>query len=119
MLFEEYTQHVSSVNLTEHQKMLLAKAATAGAIEDNVRVILGDDKLITARDTLVELELIEYTNETDLIKITQSGINIMIQDNIIDDSNQLTPSGKIYAAGKVPGNEVVEQYTFKQYLQTI
>jgi hypothetical protein len=120
MLFEDYTQQLSSINLTDHQKMVLAKAVEAGAIDEPSRVALSDAKFITARDILDELGAIEYSHETDLIKITPIGIEIMLQDNIIDESNQLTDSGKSYATDKVPGEEIAtEQYTFKQFLNLL
>jgi hypothetical protein len=118
MLFEDYTQHLSSINLTDHQKMVLAKAVEAGAIDEPARVLLADAKFIAARDILDELDIIEYTHETDLISITQTGINIMQQNNIIDESNQLTEDGKAYAEDKVPDEKTptVEQHTFKEFL---
>ena len=120
MLNENYTQHISNVNLTDHQKMVLAMAVTSGGVDEPSRVVLGDAKLVSARGTLDDLGLIEYSHETDLIQITPNGVKSMIQDNIIDDSNQLTQSGQEYASGKVPGEEVTtEQCTFKQYLSTL
>lgn len=123
MLFENYTQHLSSINLTDHQKMVLAKAAQAGAIDEPSRVQLADDKFITARDLLDELGIIDYSHETDLIQITQNGVTIMQQDNIIDESNQLTDDGKAYAEEKLPSAEpqepTAEQYTFKEYLNSL
>lgn len=124
LLFDHYTQHLSSINLTDHQKMVLAKAVEAGAMNEPSRVALTDDKFITARDVLDDLGLIEYTHETDLIQISDNGITVMKQDNIIDDTDQLTDEGKSYASEKVPTGELTptptpEQYTFKEYLNSL
>lgn len=84
-------QELSTVSLTDYQKEVLAKAVLAGSIDEPSKVSLDDTKLITARDLLDELGIIDYSYEDDTIKINDDKIQLLQQDGIIDDSQQLTP----------------------------
>jgi hypothetical protein len=121
MLIEDNEYTVSSIDLTDHQKMVLAKAVAAGAIDSEMRhVDLSDEKLISARDILNDIDLINHEYTDDTMTINQSGIDVMKRDGVIDDNEELTEEGKQYASGKIPAapDATVESLTFSDFLKS-
>ena len=90
-MLNEKEQELTTVSLTDYQKQVLAKAVLAGSIDSPSKVALNDTKLITARELLDELGIIDYSYEDDTIKINDDKISLLQQDGIIDDSQELTP----------------------------
>jgi hypothetical protein len=90
MITESEEQQLHTISLSEYQKKVLAKAVLAGCIDTPSKVSLGDEKLTTARDMLDELDIIDYSNTDDTIKINDEKLELLKQEGVIDDSQQLT-----------------------------
>lgn len=93
-LFETKEHHLHNIEFTEQQKIVLAKAVLAGAITDEVRVRLHDEKLVAARDMLDELGIIDYSPVDKTIKIEDDSLELLKMEGIIDDTQQLTPEAQ-------------------------
>ena len=92
-----------TVNLTNHQKMLLAMIAAAPpSPSGGKRVHLDDDKLVSAQNLLVKLGIITYDSQTQLVDLTDKATTLMQEDGITDETGQLTDTGKQYAKGETP-----------------
>jgi hypothetical protein len=103
--------HLRNIEFTEHQKTVLAKAVLAGAITEPVRVKLHDEKLVSARDMLDELGIIDYSPVDKTIKIEDESIDLMKMEGIIDDTQQLTPEAQALAQN----GDVQETITFSNF----
>lgn len=101
MNFFESTQVLHNIDLSDSQKQVLAKAVQAGAIESPKVVQLDNEKLITARDLLDELGIIEYSHVNNTIKISDDHVDILRQSNVIDDTDQLTQDAQDLINGQV------------------
>lgn len=112
-IFEEHKHTLSNIELTDNQKTVLAKAVLAGALDEPARVKLHTEQLVTARDVLDELGIIEYSYEDNTISITDDSVDLMKMEGIIDDSNQLTQEGQQLANN---GEVVTEWVSFKSFL---
>jgi hypothetical protein len=120
-------QSGSILNLTGHQKILLAQIVNApDSPKGGKRIHINDDKMEIAKETLIQLELITYDTETKLFDITDDAITLMQEEGIVDESGELTEIGKEFAGGilstAVPsksGTSPMERLTFKDYLQLV
>ena len=108
----QHKHHLQTIEFSEQQKIVLAKAVLAGAITDSVRVKLHDEKLVVARDLLDELGVIDYSPVDNTIKIEDESIELMKMEGIIDDTQQLTPEAQQLAKN---GEEVQEHTTFSKF----
>lgn len=82
-------------DLTTAQKEVLAKVAQAPTPTVALSEISEGRKLVTARDILDKLGLIEYDeNEAN---ITDEGWELMIDLNLADATGELTDEGQSYA----------------------
>lgn len=113
-IFEEHKHTLSSIELTDSQKTVLAKAVLAGAFEEPARVSLHTEQLVAARDILDELGIIEYSYEDNTISISEDSIDLMKMEGIIDDSQQLTQE----AQALVQNDGVTEWVSFKSFLNS-
>lgn len=104
---------LTSIELTDSQKTVLAKAIQSGALDEPTVVSLNDEKEINARDMLDELGIIEYSHEHNTISIDPDYTDILKQEGIIDDMNQLTQETQQLL------QPVQEQMTFTQYLNMV
>lgn len=86
-----------TVNLTAHQKEVLVRIYTSPTPEIAKAETEFDEKNIAAADMLHDLEAIEITDEG--AKVTATGIDLMRQQGLIDDSDQLTQEAEQYKAG--------------------
>lgn len=120
ILYEEQQFTIASLDLTEYQKIVLAKAVSAGAIDGQYKHIdLGDVKLTAARDLLNDVDVIDYNNSDDTVTITPAGMAAMTRDGITDETGGLTEIGNQYASGTIPTDKAepkAESITFKQFL---
>jgi hypothetical protein len=92
-----------TVNLTNHQKMLLAKIANAPESPNGGKKIhIDSDKLSSAKEFLLKLNLITFDTETELMNLTDTAIVLMQEEGILDETGQLTDIGKQYAKGETP-----------------
>jgi hypothetical protein len=114
MIITELEKHIlHNIELTDSQKKVLAKTVEAGGIDKPVRVSLEDEKLVSARDALDDLDIISYSYKDNTITINSDSIELMKMEGIIDDSEQLTPEGTTFATG-----EVKEHQTFLSFLNS-
>lgn len=102
---------LSSIELSDSQKTVLAKAIQNGAIDKPSQVPLGDEKLTTARDILDELGIIEYSHSENTIKVSDEYIDVLQQNGLIDDMNQLTQDAQQLL------NPMSESISFVEYLK--
>lgn len=82
---------LSTVRLTDNQKRVIAKIASAPTPTVAAEKISADANLIGARNELMRLGLITYTDQE--ATLTDKGTHIGTQENVIDDSGQLTDLG--------------------------
>lgn len=125
MNIKDNTMNVSpTVNLNEHQKVLLAMIMNApDSPKGGKRVHLSDEKLVNAKKTLAKIGFIQI-HDSQLMTVTDRGIVSMKEDGLIDETGQLTPKGLKYAEGNTkdsqpdPKDGPMEnaRMTFKQYL---
>ena len=117
-----------NINLSTHQKMLLAKIqSTPMSPKGGKRVAFEDEKMITARDILLKLGIITKDDESGLFNLTDRAEVLMQETGITDESGELTDAGTQLAAGEVPTDssedsvgdiQKTESFhiSFKQYL---
>lgn len=95
-----------TVNLTGYQKVLLAKIAHAPESPNGgKRVHLNNDKLVSAKEFLLRLNLIRVDPETQLISLSDEATTLMQEEGILDETGQLTDIGKRFVAGDLPSEE--------------
>jgi len=89
------------VNLTDHEKIILARitAAPDTNMDGFKKIPLNDPKLVTAVDLLINLGFIERDPNTDRIRVTDSGLDEMREDGLVDENNQLSDYGTKLAFG--------------------
>ena len=88
---------LNAVRPTETQKQILAKIASAATPKLAAGNIIGNQNLLSARDMLAKLGIITFSpNEAAL---TDAGEQLARDENIIDDSGQLTDVGNKLAFG--------------------
>jgi hypothetical protein len=112
MKFKQFLENpVSpSVNLSNHQKMVLAKIIAApetGA--SGKKVALTTEKLQVAKGALVQLGLITVNEITGFMRVTPKAVELMREDGLVDESGALTDAGQDYAVGKTPDPAVIQQ----------
>lgn len=113
-IFEDRKNTLSSIELTDAQKTVLAKAVLVGALNEPARVSLRTDQLVAARDILDELGIIEYSYEDNTITIDEDSVELLKMEGIIDDSQQLTQE----AQALVQNSSVTEWVSFKSFLNS-
>jgi hypothetical protein len=86
---------LSTVTLTTTQKRVIAKTLASPTPKVAGEAISGDENMITARDQLAKLGVIEYIGGE--VNITEKGQALAKDENIIDDSGQLTDDGNALA----------------------
>jgi len=92
-----------TINLTGHQKILLAKIVKAPQSPNNgKRVHVDNEKLVSAREFLVKLGIITFDPDTELLNLTDRADVLMQEEGITDESGTLTDLGNQYASGKIP-----------------
>lgn len=95
---------------TTAQKQVLCMIASAPTPESAAVNISKGPKLVTARDMLAKIGLIKInSNEAAL---TEQGKQIMINQNLMDETGSLTPEGQKY--GYVKTNESLFQQINKR-----
>jgi len=92
-------------NLTEHQREVLARVAAAPAADDGFKkVYLGDEKLETAKDLLIQIGYLEVDPNTGRLRPTDDGNSAMEEEGVTDETGQLTDHGQelAYKRGHLP-----------------
>ena len=100
------------LDLTNNQKIVLAKAVLSGAIDSKVKVPLNSAPLVVARDLLDELGIIHYSHRHNTIKIHDEYVEFLKQEGVIDETNQLTPEVQELMNNETRTNEGM---SFKEY----
>jgi hypothetical protein len=110
--------HLTNLELTEFQKIFLAKAVNAGCLDSYKKVTTNSIKLTNAVDLLDELDVIDYKQEQDTVKINDTYHELLVQSDIIDDTGNLTDNGQKLAKTDVDKNTITtESLQFKNYLK--
>lgn len=98
------SQVLPTINLSTHQKIVLAQLAV-GNSEEGKRLHLTDDKLKTAHEILVKLGIVDSDKSTETTTLTDTANTLMVDAGITDEQGTLTDLGKKYAAGETPDKE--------------
>lgn len=98
------SQVLPTINLSTHQKMVLAQLSV-GNSDEGKRLHLTDDKLKTGHDILVKLGIIEFDKSTETSQLTDTANTLMVDAGITDEQGTLTDLGKKFAAGETPDKE--------------
>ena len=118
------SQILPNINLSVHQKMLLAQIHDAPESPDGgKRISFEDEKMVTAKKILLKLGIITVDSQHELFTLTDRATTLMQETGIIDESGELTEDGVKLAAGETPieqpdtptTNETFS-LSFKQYL---
>jgi hypothetical protein len=92
-----------SVSLTSNQKRVLAKIAASPTPKVAGGELTGDQNLATALDQLANLGAVEHFSGE--VTMTDKGQQLAREENIVDDSGQLTPDGEQLAYTTSTGQE--------------
>jgi hypothetical protein len=109
------TQILTTIHLSDIQKELLAKVKAApnsivaheliSNTADNV-----DDNFVKAKETLKQLGIVKEIGNS--IEITEKGLEVLTDENIIDESGELTEFGRQLA--DIDRNEISSQQPNQQ-----
>jgi hypothetical protein len=91
------TRVLTTVHLTDNQKKVLSTIRAAATPTVAVEQISGDDNMNAAKKELLSLQLIAEV--PDGIEITEKGMEIMKDANLVDNAGELTADGKKNVAG--------------------
>ena len=94
---------VATVRLTNNQKAVMTKIVAAPTEKVAADEISSGRELVTARDMLVKMGLIEFRD--GYAALTTDGTKILKDSNLVDDMDALTDEGQKHAA---TGEEPVE-----------
>jgi hypothetical protein len=83
---------MSAVHPTANQKRVLAKIAASPTPAVAAQEISKDANLVAARNMLMKMGVITFA--TGQAALTDRGTQISTEENIIDQSGQLTPAGQ-------------------------
>ena len=93
-----------TVRLTDTQKKVLTKIASAATPVVAGEQISGDQNMLAARKILVDLGLITYSDSKGA-GLTDSGRQVMIDHALLDDGGELSADGEKYAYDNKQQNE--------------
>lgn len=83
---------MSAVHPTDNQKRVLAKLMAAPTPAVGAQAVSGDANLIAARNMLMKMGLITFANGE--ATVTDRGMQVASDENVIDQSGELTPAGQ-------------------------
>lgn len=83
---------MSAVHPTDNQKRVLAKIIAAPTPAVGAQSISGDANLIAARNMLMKMGLITFASGE--ANVTDSGMQVAADENVTDESGQLTQVGQ-------------------------
>lgn len=104
------TVALTALSLSETQKAILCKIFAAPDIPDKMgkKIDLADDREVTSKQMLEDMGLITIDPESGLATITDKGTEIMQQENLIDETNQLTAVGQDYVTPPEEQNKLAQ-----------
>jgi len=88
---------VKNYSLTDAQKEVLTRTINAANPKVAGAEIAGKPKHVTARDMLAKYGLIDWDKDTGALEVTEKGIETMQNENLVDETGELTDEGKKYA----------------------
>jgi hypothetical protein len=88
-------QILSNIHLSDNQKIVMTKIIAAGSPQIAYETVSTGQNIIVARDTLIKLGLLQLAEST--VEITEDGMTIMRDANLLDEGDQLTEEGQKYA----------------------
>jgi predicted transcriptional regulator len=91
---EEPDADVDPIKLTQTQKVVMLTIKTASSSRVAYHEITNTENDIGATDILVDLELIEINDQSGTVEITDKGLQVLKDEQLIDDSDQLTTMGQ-------------------------
>lgn len=94
---------MSAVHPTSNQKRVLAKIAAAPTPTVAASEISSDANMVSARNMLMKLGMISFSNNE--AALTDKGTEVATDENIIDQSGQLTQAGQKLAFTDSNGTE--------------
>jgi len=86
---------LTTVRLTDNQKKVMTMIISSATDKLAAENISTGRQMITARDILVKLKLIEFRD--GYAALTQDGEQLMKDSNLIDDMGELTDEGSKFA----------------------
>ena len=95
-------QTLTTIRLSDVQKMVMTKIIGSATPETAHEEISDGRNLVAARNILGKLGLIEFTEGT--AAVSAEGKKVMKDENLIDDSEQLTSDGQQYSQAKEPSD---------------
>lgn len=99
------TQLLRSIRLTDNMKKVMTKIIAAPTPEVAAMEISRGQNLVAARDILARLGMIDYDDHDNTASVTDTGLETLKHENLVDDSGQLTPDGQQIAGDNTrPGN---------------
>lgn len=96
-------KELSTISLTTNQKRVLAKIIASPTPKVAGEEIQGDQNLVAARDQLSKLGMIQFVGGE--ASITATGEQYARDENITDESGQLTPDGEVLAYTSPSGKQ--------------
>lgn len=97
---------INSINLSEMQKVVLVKVLNSSSPNMAYNELTKNIKLITSRDILSKLGIINYDLNKEEVRLTNKGFKIMTDNGLIDNIGELTDIGKKYLSM----NEIDESF---------
>lgn len=91
---------MSAIHPSQNQKAVLAKIAAAPTPKVAGEQISRGENLVSARNMLMKLGMVTFANGE--AQLTQQGQKIAQEENIVDQSGQLTELGQKLAFGDQP-----------------
>jgi hypothetical protein len=101
---------LNSVRLSDNQKRVIAKIIAAPTPKVAAEEISNGANLKQARDALVDLQLVTVALN-DHAELTDKGRQLAQEENLADESGQLTPDGEKWAYTDEYGGEDTEGAT--------
>ena len=96
------TNVLTNVSLNTNQKQLLVRMMSAATPLLAGKEVRNGSEAMTAAKVMIDLGLISYNNEEAVI--TDTGLQKMKDENLIDQSNQLTQYGNSLVSSGSAGN---------------
>lgn len=94
---------IDTVRLTNNQKRVIAKIKASPTPKVALEEISDDQNLIAARNMLVKLGLVEIV--AGEVFLTDSGEQMAVDENIVDEAGELTQTGNELAHSTPAGKQ--------------
>lgn len=95
---------LDTIRLSDTQKRVIAKIIAAPTPKVAAEEISDGDNMIKARDILMDLGLITMSLD-DHAELTDNGRQVARDENLVDETDNLTPDGEKYAYTDTTGGD--------------